>query len=58
MRHVQPAHPERMEVYQEKGDMISIILNHHDEAFAETDCNVLHTKDELLEYARLCREYG
>jgi 3-keto-5-aminohexanoate cleavage enzyme len=50
--------PERMDVYTEKAEMISIILNHHDEEFAETDCNVLHTKDELLEYARLCNQYG
>ena len=50
--------PERMEVYQEKGDMISIILNHHDEAFVQTECNVLHLKDELEEYARLCNQYG
>jgi 3-keto-5-aminohexanoate cleavage enzyme len=50
--------PERMEVFEENGEMISIILNHHDETFAETDCNVLHLKDELAEYARLCNEYG
>jgi len=49
--------PERLDVYKERGDMISIILNHHDEAFAEGDFNVLHTKDELLEYARLCHEH-
>ncbi len=50
--------PDRMDVYKEKGDMISIILNHHDEAFAEVDCNVLHSKAELEEYARLCTQYG
>jgi 3-keto-5-aminohexanoate cleavage enzyme len=50
--------PDRMAVYQEKAEMISIVLNHHDEAFARTECNVLHLKEELLEYARLCREYG
>ena len=50
--------PDRMDVFKEKADMMSIILNHHDEAFAETDCNVLHTKDELLEYARLCDQSG
>jgi 3-keto-5-aminohexanoate cleavage enzyme len=49
--------PERMAVFEERGDMISIILNHHDEAFVEADFNVLHTKDELLEYARLCKKY-
>jgi 3-keto-5-aminohexanoate cleavage enzyme len=50
--------PERMDAYKEKGDMISIILNHHDEAFAQTECNVLHSKEELTEYAHLCKKYG
>jgi 3-keto-5-aminohexanoate cleavage enzyme len=50
--------PERMDVFTHKADMISIILNHHDEAFVEADFNVLHLKEELIEYARLCREYG
>ncbi len=50
--------PERMEIYKNKGDMISIILNHHDEAFAGADFNILHPKDELVEYARLCKKYG
>lgn len=48
---------ERIEVFQEKADMISIILNHHDEAFARTECLVLHSKEELLEYASLCEKY-
>ncbi len=49
---------DRMDVFKEQGDMISIILSHHDEAFAEEDFNILHTKDELVKYAELCREYG
>jgi 3-keto-5-aminohexanoate cleavage enzyme len=49
---------ERIEVFEQKADMISIILNHHDEAFVEVDCNVLHTKEELAEYATTCAEYG
>jgi 3-keto-5-aminohexanoate cleavage enzyme len=49
---------ERMEVFEYHGDMISIILNHHDEAFAEADYNLLHTKEELLSYVSLCKEYG
>jgi 3-keto-5-aminohexanoate cleavage enzyme len=49
---------ERIEVFQHRGDMISIILNHHDEAFAQVECNVLHTKEELAEYARACAKYG
>jgi len=48
---------ERMDVFKEGADMISIILNHHDEAFAELDCMKLHSKKELEEYARLCRRH-
>jgi len=50
--------PERMDIFKGKGDMISIILNHHDEAFVGVDCNVLHLKSELEEYCRLCTQYG
>jgi len=49
---------DRMEVFTNKADMISIILNHHDEAFVGADFNVLHPKVELVEYARLCKQYG
>ena len=49
---------DRMEVFTEHADMMSIILNHHDEAFVGADFNVLHVKDELVEYARLCKKYG
>ncbi len=49
---------ERMEVYENRADMISVILNHHDEAFAQTECNVLHLREELVEYCRLCKQYG
>jgi 3-keto-5-aminohexanoate cleavage enzyme len=49
---------ERMPVFRSRADMISIILNHHDEAFVGVDFNVLHPKDELVEYARLCKTYG
>jgi 3-keto-5-aminohexanoate cleavage enzyme len=48
---------QRMDAFTEKTDMISIILNHHDEAFAELDCLKLHSKEELEQYARLCAEY-
>jgi 3-keto-5-aminohexanoate cleavage enzyme len=48
---------ERMAVFENKADMISIILSHHDESFVEADFNVLHPKDELVEYTRLCRKY-
>lgn len=50
--------PERIEVFEEQADMISIVLNHHDEAFAETECLVLHPRDELEAYADLCARHG
>jgi 3-keto-5-aminohexanoate cleavage enzyme len=48
---------ERMDVFKEKADMLSIILNHHDEAFTEVDCLKLHSKQELEKYAKLCTKY-
>ena len=50
--------PERMAVYENQADMISIILNHHDEAFALTECSVLHSRHELAEYARLNHKHA
>jgi 3-keto-5-aminohexanoate cleavage enzyme len=49
--------PERMQAIESQGDMLSIILNHHDEAFARTECLVLHPRQELEEYARLCEKH-
>lgn len=50
--------PERVDVFKHHADMISIIVNHHDEAFAEVNTNVLHPREEMEEYARLSSEYG
>ena len=50
--------PERIEVFERKADMISIITSHHDEAFAEVDTHALHPREELLEYASLSAEHG
>lgn len=48
---------QRIEVFEEKSDMVSIILNHHDEDFAECNTDVLHPMEELVEYAGACRKY-
>jgi 3-keto-5-aminohexanoate cleavage enzyme len=48
---------DRMDIFRNKGDMVSIILNHHDEAFVGADFNVLHPKEELIEYTQLCKKY-
>jgi 3-keto-5-aminohexanoate cleavage enzyme len=49
---------ERMDVMQHGGDELSVILGHHDEAFAELDVHRLHPREELLEYCGASREYG
>ena len=47
---------ERMDIFAAEGDLISIIVSHHDEAFAEHDFHVLHPREELARYAELSRE--
>lgn len=49
--------PERMAVFESSADEISIILGHHDEAFAQVDVHALHPREELLEYCRLSRAH-
>jgi 3-keto-5-aminohexanoate cleavage enzyme len=49
---------ERQAIFDEHADMISVIANHHDEAFPGVDANVLHTKEELLRYCKLGKTYG
>lgn len=50
--------PKRMDVFTERADMISIIVSHHDEAFAKQDFHVLHPREELEDYMRLCLQHG
>jgi 3-keto-5-aminohexanoate cleavage enzyme len=49
---------ERIELFEQHSDMVSIIANHHAEAFSEVLCDVLHPLSELEEYAAACRKYG
>ena len=49
---------DRMDVYYQQAEMISVILNHHDEAFVGVDTHALHPREELEEYIRLTTEYG
>ena len=59
VRDVEPADPRAHGGLREEGaDMISIIVSHHDEAFVGLDVHVLHTREELAEYAELSREHG
>jgi 3-keto-5-aminohexanoate cleavage enzyme len=50
--------PARKVVFEEHADMMSIIISHHDEAFAGQDFHVLHPREELEEYMQLCTQYG
>jgi 3-keto-5-aminohexanoate cleavage enzyme len=50
--------PARMEVWTEHAEMVSMIVSHHDEAFAGLDVHVLHPREELEEYMQLCNQYG
>jgi 3-keto-5-aminohexanoate cleavage enzyme len=49
---------DRIGLFESKSDMVSIILNHHAEAFTGLNCDVLHPLTELEEYAVACRKYG
>lgn len=48
---------QRVEAFEAKADMVSIILNHHDEDFALFSNDVLHPYEELVEYSNACRKY-
>lgn len=43
--------------FDARPDMMSIILNHHDEHFSQLSVNRLHPLSELEQYCRLCREF-
>ena len=44
--------------FKSKPDMISIILNHHDEHFTRMHVNAIHTLEEYEAYAIKCKEFG
>lgn len=49
---------EREADFQAKPDMLSIILNHHDEYFTQIRVNQLHTIEELEKYCVKCKEFN
>jgi len=49
---------QRITDFEAKPDLLSIILNHHDEHFASLHVDQLHTLAEFEEYSRKCRQYG
>lgn len=49
---------DRIELFEQKYDMVSIIANHHAEAFANVLCDMVHPLAELEEYAVACRKYS
>jgi 3-keto-5-aminohexanoate cleavage enzyme len=46
----------RQELFDANPDMVSVILNHHDEAFAGMELNRLHPRKELEAYCEVCRK--
>jgi len=48
---------QRKHLFDIKPEMMSIILNHHDEYFPENKMRVFHTQEELIEYAEICRKW-
>nr|MDO8083056.1 3-keto-5-aminohexanoate cleavage protein [Candidatus Freyarchaeota archaeon] len=48
----------RKELFDSRPDMLSVILNHHDECFSEVEVNQLHSRKELEEYCKIFRETG
>jgi 3-keto-5-aminohexanoate cleavage enzyme len=50
--------PERKGDFEAKPDMMSIILNHHDEHFTQISVNKLHTLEELENYCKKCAEFN
>lgn len=48
--------PERAGDFKAKPEMMSIILNHHAEAFTQLNVDVLHPLKELEEYCIKCKE--
>jgi len=49
---------QRLDIYSQRADMISIIASHHAEAFPEGNFDVLHPVAELTRYCELCTEWG
>ena len=48
---------ERKALFDSKPDMVSIILNHHDERFTNIELHQLHPREELEKYCSTCKEY-
>ncbi|MHA1309513.1 MAG: 3-keto-5-aminohexanoate cleavage protein [Candidatus Helarchaeota archaeon] len=48
---------ERSATFEAKPDMISIILNHHDEHFTQLHVNQIHSLEELEQYCAMCKKY-
>jgi 3-keto-5-aminohexanoate cleavage enzyme len=45
---------QRRDLLATRPEMLSIILNHHDEYFPEMKLRLFHTQEELVEYAEIC----
>ncbi|MFX0102058.1 MAG: 3-keto-5-aminohexanoate cleavage protein [Candidatus Hodarchaeota archaeon] len=44
--------------FNAKPDMLSVILNHHDEHFTQLNVNQIHSLEELEQYCIKCKKFG
>lgn len=49
---------ERDAHFESRPDMLSIILNHHDEHFTQLSLNQIHSLDEMKQYCVKCEKYN
>jgi 3-keto-5-aminohexanoate cleavage enzyme len=50
--------PDRKGDFEARPDLMSVILNHHDEHFTKTSLNRLHPREELEEYCHKLKEFN
>ena len=48
---------QRNDLLDTRPEMMSIILNHHDEYFPEMKMRLYHTQEELVEYMEICKKW-
>jgi 3-keto-5-aminohexanoate cleavage enzyme len=49
---------QRLDLLDTRPEMMSIILNHHDEYFTEMKMRLLHDQDELVGYMDVCKKWN
>lgn len=49
---------QRKDLLDTRPEMMSIILNHHDEYFPEMKMRLYHTQEEFVEYMEICKKWN